>query len=66
MNTSFCCHDYEGYGCGNPTRFVARHEDEPEASIFVCGKHLAAALTKTEGRYLVVTVPPQKKVRGSP
>lgn len=44
------------YGCGNPALFVGRPEDTDDADIFVCGKHLAAALTRTDTRYIVVRV----------
>jgi hypothetical protein len=54
MSNSRCMH-WDG-GCGHPTRFIARLESEPTASIFVCGKHLAAALTNTMERYIVVAV----------
>jgi len=43
-------------GCGNPTRFVARHEDDEKASVFACGKHIAAALGQRPGKWIVVAV----------
>lgn len=46
-------------GCGAPTKFVARHENEDTASIFACGKHLAASLDKP-GVYIVVAVKKEK------
>ena len=46
-------------GCGSPVAFVARRESEKVASVFVCGKHLAAALKDVPVSYLdrwIVTV----------
>jgi hypothetical protein len=47
------------YGCGNPPRFVARH-DEPgqTVSIVACGKHIAAALESADkdGRFIVAVI----------
>lgn len=47
---------YGKYQCGNPVRFIARHENTETADIFVCGKHLAATLSNTEGVYIVKSV----------
>jgi hypothetical protein len=58
MNRAFCMHEGRGgWGCGNPTRFIARHESEDTASVFACGKHIAAELeTHTDDRWIVVVV----------
>jgi hypothetical protein len=64
MSISHCCYvgpHYENGGCNHPTRFIARLESEPKASIFVCGKHLAAALNSTMERYIVVAVADQHR-----